>query len=200
MPRTQLRHRVFAVLPVLALALLAGCGGGKSEEDVEALLDRAFKQSIKSADVKIDAELRIDGLAGFDKPVRLEAQGPYIGGDKQLPKADIDLKIGAQDAGQTVSTGFLSTGDRAFVKFGGEFYEQPKADVARANRELAKSAGNDRGSLPSDSTADRPVADAFGYRVSYDGSTVTTDDPGMPDGLGRLVARLGALVERLEKG
>jgi hypothetical protein len=132
---------------VLSLALLAGCGGGKSEEDVEALLDRAFKQSIKSADVKIDAELRIDGLAGFERPVRLEAGGPYIGGDKQLPKADIDLKIGVQDAGQTVSTGFLSTGDRAFVKFGGEFYEQPRADVARANRELAKSGGNDRGSL-----------------------------------------------------
>ena len=71
--------------------------------------------------------------------MRLEAKGPYIGGDKQLPQVDIDLTIGAQDAGQTVSTGFLSTGDRAFVKFGGEFYEQPKADVARANRELAKS-------------------------------------------------------------
>ena len=79
--------------------------------------------------------------------MRLEAQGPYIGGDKQLPKVDIDLKIGAAEAGQTVNSGFLSTGDRAFVKFGGEFYEQPKADVARANRELAKGGGNDRGSL-----------------------------------------------------
>jgi hypothetical protein len=55
-------------------------------------------------------------------------------------------------------------------------------------------------SLPRDSTTKPPVPDTFAYRVSYDGSTVTTDDPGMPDGLGRLVARLGALVERLEKG
>ncbi len=115
--------------------------GAKSEEDVEALLDRAFKQSIKSADVKIDAELKIEGLKGVDRPVRLEAQGPYIGGDKQLPKVDIDLKIGASEAGQTVTSGFLSTGDRAFVKFGGEFYEQKKEDVARANAELAKSSG-----------------------------------------------------------
>jgi hypothetical protein len=147
MPKTQLRRAVVALLPILALAGLAGCGGSKSEEDVEALLDRAFKQSIKSADVKIDAELKIEGLQGVDRPVRLEASGPYIGGDKQLPKVDIDLKIGAAEAGQTVSSGFLSTGDRAFVKFGGEFYEQKKEDVARANAELAKGSGKDRGSL-----------------------------------------------------
>jgi len=136
-----------ALLPIVALAGFAGCGGSKSEEDVEALLDRAFKQSIKSADVKIDAELKIDGLQGVDRPVRLEAKGPYIGGEKQLPQVDIDLKIGAADAGQTVNSGFLSTGDRAFVKFGGEFYEQDPKDVARANEQLAKGSGSDRGSL-----------------------------------------------------
>lgn len=147
MARPQLRLLALALLPLVGLLLLAGCGGGKSEEDVEALLDRAFKQPIKSADVKIDAELKIDGLQGFDRPVRLEARGPYIGAKGKLPSLDIDLKVGAADAGQTVSSGFLSTGDRAFVKFGGEFYEQPKEDVARANREIAKSSSGDRGSL-----------------------------------------------------
>jgi hypothetical protein len=181
---------------VVALVLLAGCGGGKSEEDVEALLDRAFKQSIKSADVKIEAELRIDGLAGFDRPVRLEAQGPYIGGDKQLPKADIDLTIGAQDAGQTVSTGFLSTGDRAFVKFGGAFYEQPKADVARANRELAKSAGNDRGSLRDLGLNPRTwVVDAKGEE-DEEVAGVKTEHVSAKLDVRRLFADLNKLVER----
>jgi hypothetical protein len=146
MPRRQLRRALVALLPILALVALAGCGESKSEEDVEALLDRAFKQSIKSADVKIDAELKIDGLPGVDRPVRLDAKGPYIGGDKRLPQVDIDLKIGAAEAGQTVNSGFLSTGDRAFVKFGGEFYEQDPQDVAKANEQLAKGSG-DRGSL-----------------------------------------------------
>jgi hypothetical protein len=54
----------------------------------------------------------------------------------------------------------------------------------------------DLGSLPADSTGSKPVPDAFGYRVSYGGDTVTTDGPSMPDKLRGLVARLGALVDR----
>ena len=87
------------------------------------------------------------GLAGFDRPVRIEASGPYIGGNGKLPKLDIDLKIGTQGAGQTIEAGFLSTGDRAFIKFGGQFYEQPRADVARANRRLAQTRKRRQGSL-----------------------------------------------------
>ena len=41
-------------------------------------------------------------------------------------------------AGQTIQTGFLSTGDRAFVKFEDVFYEQPAAEVRRANRMIAR--------------------------------------------------------------
>jgi hypothetical protein len=54
----------------------------------------------------------------------------------------------------------------------------------------------DLGSLPKDSTSQPPVADALGYRVSYGGDTVTTDQAGMPKALRGLVARLGALVDR----
>ena len=57
----------------------------------------------------------------------------------------------------------------------------------------------DLGSLPPDSTTKPPVPDAFGYRISYGGDTVTTDDPGMPDRLKGLAARLGQLVERYDK-
>jgi hypothetical protein len=54
----------------------------------------------------------------------------------------------------------------------------------------------DLGSLPRESTSERPVPDAFGYRVSYDGDTVTTDSAAMPKKLRGLVARLGGLVDR----
>ena len=54
----------------------------------------------------------------------------------------------------------------------------------------------DLGSLPEDSTTTPRVPDAFGYRINYGGATVTTDDPGMPEELRGLTARLGALVDR----
>jgi hypothetical protein len=128
---------------MIALAALAAasCGGGKSDEgeqqDVETLLDRAFRQSLKSADVKIDARLEIDGLQGFDRPVSIKASGPYIGSKDTLPKLNIDLNI-SSGGGQAIQSGFISTGDRAFIKFGGQYYEQPRSSVARTNRALRR--------------------------------------------------------------
>lgn len=149
--RTSLRRPAAALLLGVAATafalLLAACGGGEGEEDVEGLLDRAFRQSITRADVKVDAQLTLDGLKGFDRPVRLQASGPYIDGPRALPKLDIDLKVGPQGAGQTVQFGLLRTEDRAFVKFGGEFYEQPRGAVERADRELEKGRAGRRGSL-----------------------------------------------------
>lgn len=68
-------------------------------------------------------------------------------------------------------------------------------ELAKLGRELE---GADLGSVPPNSTSKQAVPDAFGYRVIYDGKTVTTDDPAMPDKLRGLVAGLGALVERYE--
>jgi hypothetical protein len=69
------------------------------------------------------------------------------------------------------------------------------AELAKLRSDLD---GTDLGSLPPDSTSERPVPDAFGYRVTYGGDTVNTDDPAMPDELRGLVARLGAVVDRYE--
>lgn len=140
----------FLIVALVALAAAApsGCGGGDSGgEDVTGLLDRAFGQSVESADVTLDAELEIDGAAGLDAPVKIEASGPYIAGDGGLPRLDIEVAVSAQGAGQTVRAGLLSTGDRAFVKFGGEFYEQPAEAVQRANRELRDGGGGEGSSL-----------------------------------------------------
>ena len=41
--------------------------------------------------------------------------------------------MGTDGGGQTVQTGFLSTGDRAFVKFEDVYYEQPAAQVRATN-------------------------------------------------------------------
>jgi hypothetical protein len=69
------------------------------------------------------------------------------------------------------------------------------AELADLRQELDTA---DLASLPPDSTSRRPVPDTFGYRVIYDGTTVTTDDPAMPEKLRGLVSGLGELVERYE--
>ena len=139
-----MRRLLFALL--FATLALASCGGGDDKENVQDLLDNAFSSSIKSADVKIDASIQLKGSPGLDKPVRISASGPFRTNDGKLPSADIDLKIGTDGGGQTVTTGFLSTGDRAFVKFQDIYYEQPAAQVAKANRAIAQNKDK-RGSL-----------------------------------------------------
>ena len=137
------------VLPVLLFAalVLSSCGGGEDTEDVQNLLDKAFSNSIKSADLKVDASVQLKGSPGLDKPVRITATGPFRSNEGKLPSADIELKVGSDGGGQTITTGFLSTGDRAFVKFQDVYYEQPRSQVAKANASLAQNQSKRQSSL-----------------------------------------------------
>ena len=73
---SPLRRRLAAVLLLPAAALgLAACGGG-DEEDVQELLDRAFQRPLDSMDIELDAEISVEGLEGFDKPIRIQRDGP----------------------------------------------------------------------------------------------------------------------------
>jgi hypothetical protein len=60
----------------------------------------------------------------------------------------------------------------------------------------AKLEQTDLESLPTKSTSPRPIPDAFGYRVMYEGKTVDTDQEAMPEELSPLVSELAGLVER----
>jgi hypothetical protein len=131
----------------LALGGCASGGGGDDDQDATALLDRAFDAPVPSADVDLDVQLDIEGLAGFEDPLRLGATGPYVRAERSLPRLDLDIALEAQGAGQAIEAGLLSTGDRIFLKFGGTFYEQPADEVAQTNRQLARRDDKGAGSL-----------------------------------------------------
>jgi hypothetical protein len=135
--------RRLLLLLLFATVALASCGGGEDQDDVENLLDKAFAGGITSADLKLDAELRLEGSPSLERPVRLQASGPFISNENQLPSAEIEIKIGTDGGGQTITTGVLLTGDRAFVKFQDVYYEQPPAQVRRANRALRRNRSRD---------------------------------------------------------
>jgi hypothetical protein len=141
------RVRRLAFLLLIAGSLLAGCGGDDSE-GVENLLDRAFSQDIRSADLKLEAEIELAGM--LDEPVRIEAEGPFESNEDKLPSADIELRIGTDGGGQTVTSGVLTTGDRAFVRFQDVYYEQPPERVREANEAIAAN---------SDGSGDRPLSE-----------------------------------------
>src|ERR687895_319485 len=76
----------------------------------------------------------------LDDPIRIEAEGPFRTNRDKLPSADIELRIGADGGGQTVTSGVLTTGDRAFVKFQDVYYEQPPERVREANEAIRRNS------------------------------------------------------------
>lgn len=126
-------------LPLLfVLVGLASCGGGDDTGNAEGLVDTAFSQEMRSADLKFDAEVQLEGSPIFNRPLRIQAAGPFRTNKGKIPSADLEVEIGSDSGGQTVTTGFLSTGDRAFVMFQDVYYEEPASEVRRANRIFAR--------------------------------------------------------------
>ena len=105
---------------------------------MQELLDRAFQRPLESMDLDARGrDLDVDGLEELRQAdPRSRPAAPTAANEGELPSFDIDLELSAGGPGSTVSTGRLSTGDRAFVKFGDSFYEVDPKEVAAANREL----------------------------------------------------------------
>ena len=67
--------RLVLAVSILSLALVAGCGdsgGGGSSEDARALIDKAFKSSIPSADMTLNIQAEVKGIAqpsGYTEPL-----------------------------------------------------------------------------------------------------------------------------------
>jgi hypothetical protein len=125
-PRTVL----FLLLCVLTAGVIAGCGGGddgksaSSSTDVNQLLKDTFSggKTIKSGNVNLT--VRIDAKGGSSStqgPISVALTGPFESqGKGKLPKLDLEAKI--EGAGQNISAGVVSTGDKGFVRFQGTTY------------------------------------------------------------------------------
>jgi hypothetical protein len=130
--------RAALILSLLGLvALLAGCGSSGSSGDARALLDKAFKHSIKSADMTLNIEAKVNGVAALSQPIGLKVAGPYQSNGKgKLPS--FDWKVSVSGGGQAFSGGLISTGDNAFVNFQGTNYQLGAAQVAKLNSQLSQ--------------------------------------------------------------
>ena len=126
--------RLFALLALLAVGLLAGCGsddssgggsGGAKSEDPTALLEKALASHVESGELKVDASFDVKGSSKVSGPVTATIEGPFKSrGKEKLPLLDWDVSLSG--AGQNFSGGIVATEDNAFVKFRGQTYEVGK--------------------------------------------------------------------------
>jgi hypothetical protein len=131
--------RTAPVLVLLAaVALIAGCGGGGgSSKDARALIDKAFSQSITSADMTLNVEAKVNGVAQLQQPISLKVSGPFQSNGKgKLPS--FNWQVSVSGGGQAFSGGLVSTGDNAFVNFQGTNYEVGADKVAQFNQQLGQ--------------------------------------------------------------
>src|SRR4051794_40410488 len=127
----------------LVAALLAACGGGGSSDDAKATIDKAFSNSIKSANISLAFSAKVDGVAQLQEPVSLKLSGPYqSNGRGKLPS--LNWQASFSGSGQSVSGGLISTGDNAFVSYQGSNYEVGAAQVSQINQQLASQTGQNK--------------------------------------------------------
>lgn len=141
-PRPLRAALTLSLLAIAALAGLVGCGGGGgSSKDARALIDKAFQQSISSADMSLNVEAKVDGVQQLQQPISLKVTGPFQSNGKgKLPS--LDFKVSVSGGGQAFSGGVISTGDNAFLNFQGTNYEVGAAQVAQLNQRLGQQSGS----------------------------------------------------------
>ena len=167
------RLRTFALLPLLAVGLLAGCGSDDSSdggskaggsEDPAALLQKALSSQVESGELKVTASFDVEGSSKVSGPVKATLSGPFKSrGKAKLPLLDWDVSLSG--AGQDFSGGIIATEDNAFIEFRGQTYEVGKqlyAQVLRQQERQTQSGPQslkDLGIDPSDWLEDPQIAD-----------------------------------------
>jgi hypothetical protein len=193
-------RRLAFLLVLIGTLGLVSCAGGDDQESVEELLDQAFSGEIRSADLRFESEIELTGL--LEDPLRIEAEGPFRTNEGKLPSADIELRIGSGGGGQTITSGVLTTGDRAFLKFQDVYYEQPPKQVRATNRAIRRNGRDDRtlGQLGLDPRSwlaeaqDEGDAEVAGTDTNHVSGTLDVDTlmRDLNEFVGRSAAALGA--------
>ncbi|MFL5825629.1 MAG: hypothetical protein ACJ76V_03805 [Thermoleophilaceae bacterium] len=131
-----------------ALALgLAACGSGGSSSSAKQTLDKAFSTPIKSADLSMDLQVKLDGSQQLSGPIQLRVTGPYhSNGQKQLPEMDLQASVSA--GGTTVPFGFTTTTKNVWVSVQNQAYELGAQATAQINQQLQQQQKSGQGKTP----------------------------------------------------
>ena len=103
-----------------ALAVSA-CGAEEA-----SVVKTAFEQDIKSANVTVDLSMKAQG-----QETSIKLAGPFqSNGERKLPSVDWKLNVTGATP-EPIDAQVISTGDDAFVVYGGETYQVGKENIAK---------------------------------------------------------------------
>lgn len=134
------RHRLLPPLAAgLALAALAGCGGGEDpdppSEPPAELLSAAVANPVESGESSIYFDLELEGSSILAGNAFAKLDGPFrAASDGGLPS--FDLALDGEAAGFGVDGQLVSTGEDAFVVFFGENYRVGSENVSEVESRL----------------------------------------------------------------
>jgi hypothetical protein len=136
-----------ALIGATASLALAGCGG--PEQDPEEVLDRAFGQSIGSAQMRLSVDVDLEGIPGAEEPTSIQLEGPYESGDERtLPSFDLAASV---DSGSLPAPAgavrLVSTGDNFYLELAGNAYEAGR-DAIRSELEARRRQQGEEDSNP----------------------------------------------------
>jgi hypothetical protein len=118
-----MRTLLVAVTAAGALAISA-CGAEEA-----SVVKTAFEQDIKSANVSVDLSMKAQGQA-----TTIKLAGPFqSNGEGKLPSADFKLNVNGAGLPKPIEGRLISTGDDAFVEYGGQTYQVGKDKIAQLN-------------------------------------------------------------------
>jgi hypothetical protein len=132
------------LLLVLALGLVAGCGGDDDDDaarsaDVNTLLDETFSGERNIDSGQVDLKLAVESQGGN---VNADLEGPFqSAGDRTLPRFQLTATLTGPDLDYDL--GVTSTGDEGFVSLQGTDYavSKPVFDQFKAGYEQAQQQG-----------------------------------------------------------
>ena len=140
------------VLFLLLFCLLGLSACGSSDDSVDTLLSKTFGSSkgVKSGRVNAQIDANVLGVKGL-QGLRLRLNGPFKSNGKgNLPSFDFTLGVSA--AGQSMTAGGVSTGDKGWLRFNGQSYTVPD-DIFKRFRDgylaAAKKSSGQKNSTPS---------------------------------------------------
>ena len=135
-----MRRASLALLAILVLPL-AGCGdSGHERVPPERMLEQAATHPIRSAQVDVDATLRVNGSSALSEPLHLHLEGPYVSGG-QVAIPSFDWRLNASALGFPVGGRLVSTGKNVYLSVYGNQYQVGEQAVSAANDRISAAAG-----------------------------------------------------------